>query len=440
MRAAHAFLALLPGLILACGGGGNDTTGAGAGQGEGGAGGSGASNGIPCDVDAVLEKSCRSCHGSEPKFGAPFSLVTHDDLHAPGFSDSGKPMYEMIGARIHDEDKPMPPPPNARVVGDDAATLDAWIAAGAPASGENCGGDGGGGAGGSGAGQPIGCTPDVELTPTAPYEMPQQVEDAYMCYGVTVELDGKRHITTLSPLIDNSTIVHHMLLFAADSSFPSEPQPCGNASMGQLMGVWAPGGQDLVLPAEAGFPIEGTAHFVLQVHYSNLMGLSGERDSSGYRLCTTSDLRDNDADIMAFGTTQISIPANGTQDVTCDLTIPSYIPEMTIVSGMPHMHKLGTQISTTLYPGGDGAAVNLGAANPWNFESQAWTELSTVLKPGDVVSTRCAWNNPTPSTVSFGEDTSDEMCFGFVMYYPKIEFQQWHWGLPALGSSCTDTP
>ncbi|AKT43518.1 peptidylglycine alpha-amidating monooxygenase [Chondromyces crocatus] len=439
MRAALSLLALMPLLALACGGGNDDSTSTStSGQGgAGGVGGSGPGSGLPCDVEAVLQKNCRSCHDSSPKFGAPNPLVTHDDLHAAARSDSSKRIYELVGTRIHDDAKPMPPPPNARVSGDEAAILDAWVAAGAPASAESCGSGGAGGAGGE---APLGCTPDIELKPTSPYVMPQQVEDAYMCYGVTLQLDGRRHITTLAPLIDNSTIVHHMLLFAADAPYSTDPRPCSGATMGRLMGVWAPGGQALQLPAEAGFPVEGTAHFILQVHYSNLMGLSGEQDSSGYRLCSTTNLRPNDADIMAFGTTSINIPANGSQDLTCDLSIPNYIPELNIIAGMPHMHKLGRQIATSLFPGGSSPPVDLGSADPWDFDSQAWLDVSTKLKPGDLVRTRCAWNNPTPTNVQFGEDTSDEMCFGFVMYYPKIEFPQWNWGLPAFASSCSPTP
>jgi hypothetical protein len=41
--------------------------------------------------------------------------------------------------------------------------------------------------------------------------------------------------------------------------------------------------------------------------------------------------------------------------------------------------------------------------------------------------------------VGFGEQTNNEMCFGFVMYYPKFEFA-WHWILPAVSASCSPTP
>lgn len=447
MRLVLPLLALIPLVAVACGGddgdgpGGSGGAGAGTttGPSTGGAGGGG-STGLPCDVEAVLQQSCLGCHGSSPQFGAPMPLVTYDDLMAAAPSDASRQVYELVGTRIHDDTKPMPPPPNARLGAADSAAIDAWVAAGAPSSNETCGGGGGGaGGGGGGGGTQFNCpAPGAvqALTPATPYQMPQQVQDEYICYGVDVDLGAsKRHITSLAPLIDNSTIVHHMLLFSADASYSPTPAPCSGASMGRLMGVWAPGGGALELPPEAGFAVQGTAHYVLQVHYSNLMNLAGQEDSSGYQLCVTEDLRPNDADIMAFGTTQIDIPANGTQDVTCNLTVPSIIPQITTIAAMPHMHKLGTRISTM-----KNGATDLGTADPWNFDSQAWTLLNTTIAPGDTISTRCAWNNPTAQDVGFGEQTSDEMCFGFVMYYPKIELGVWNWMAPAAASQCSPTP
>ena len=436
----------IPLAISACNGGNETNTG-----GSGGStttttstatGGAGGASGLPCDVDAILKSNCQSCHSASPVYGAPMPLVTSADLHAALKSDASKKVFEQISLRIHDDAKPMPPPPNARLSDADAAVIDAWVNAGAPASSDECGTGGSGGTGGTG-GSGLSCTPDLKLQPAVPYEMPQATADAYMCYGVDVSLGQKRHAIALAPLIDNPTIVHHILLFTAPNSYSTTPKPCGNAAMGQLIGVWAPGGQALELPAEAGYPLEGDTHFVLQVHYSNLNHLAGQKDSTGYQICTTDALRPHDADILAFGTWQINVPANGSSDVTCDLKVPAALPTLHGIAAMPHMHQLGKVISTVDHPASGGADIDLGKADPWDFQSQAWTILdptTAVIKANDTISTRCAWDNPTNKDVHFGETTSDEMCFGFLMYYPRIVASGFEWGTPAASSTCSPTP
>jgi hypothetical protein len=42
--------------------------------------------------------------------------------------------------------------------------------------------------------------------------------------------------------------------------------------------------------------------------------------------------------------------------------------------------------------------------------------------------------------VHFGEDTDDEMCFTFELYYPKITQAGWSWAAPTLASKCSPTP
>jgi Copper type II ascorbate-dependent monooxygenase, C-terminal domain len=195
------------------------------------------------------------------------------------------------------------------------------------------------------------------------------------------------------------------------------------------------------MPPQAGFPLSGTTHYAVQVHYNNLMHLAGETDHSGFSVCTTTELRPNDADVLAFGTNQISIPPHGTLDETCDITLPSDTPEVTFVADMPHMHELGTIISSIDHPASGAASIDLGTRDPWDFNTQFWTNLAgTQVGPGDMVSTRCAWFNPGATTVSFGEDTEDEMCFSFVVYYPKITLTGWNWALPAYLATCSPTP
>lgn len=98
-------------------------------------------------------------------------------------------------------------------------------------------------------------------------------------------------------------------------------------------------------------------------------------------------------------------------------------------------------MSTVLTPAGGGAPVDLGTDLKFSFSTQAWYPLGTspqgvVSNTGDVIKTRCKWSNTTNQSVSFGENTAQEMCYSFTLYYPKIQSLAWSWALPAGSSKC----
>lgn len=410
--------------------------------------GGGASN-LPCDVDTVLAANCRKCHGSPPQFGSPMPLVTVDDLHAPAKSDPSKKVYELVTARIADDKNPMPEAPNPRLSAADRATLDAWVAAGAPAGTVACN---------TKPPTPApttNCKPDLPVAPATAYEMPTDSGDEYVCYGVELSRPTPTHVVGFSPRIDNASIVHHIVLFEADSAYSSTPTKCsaGGSLQWRMVTGWAPGGKGFELPPQAGFPLKttGTTHYVVQMHYSNPQALQGQKDTSGFDLCTSAP-RQYEADVLAFGTQKITIPPGATSYATnCSITVPSQLAGkdgIHLIAAMPHMHKLGTEMSTELFAGGaGGAATDLGTIKGWSFDTQAWLPIvgdgsgaGALVKANDVIKTRCVWNNTTGAEVKFGENTADEMCYSFTAYYPRIASPVWSWAAPALTSQCTTSP
>ena len=398
--------------------------------------GGGASLGLPCAVDRILAKNCRQCHGKPAAFGAPMQLVTLDDTRATSRVDGARKVYERIGARVHDDNAPMPQPPNARLGAADLATLDEWIAGGAR-SGAACG-DGDAGLAPDSAASTLSCTPDRHVAPASAFAIPTDTDELYVCYGFEAHGTAKRHIIAMAPVLDAQSVVHHISLLQSDTPVDPTPTPCplgGSASWRSVYG-WAPGIKSFELPQEAGFPEDATTHYVVQVHYANPARIPGLTDASGFALCTTDRLRPNDADIMAFGTQKFTIPARGALDTTCSVPVPVNGATTHLFAAFPHMHRLGRSISTVALPSGGGSPVDLGAQPHWDFGNQAWIPIDDVLRPGDVVETRCAWQNTKDQAVSFGEKTENEMCYSFVMYYPKITDPAWHWYLPAAYSTC----
>ncbi len=398
--------------------------------------GPGHSSGIPCDVDAILAKDCRSCHGASPTAGAPNALVTWEDLQAGAKSEPSKKEYELTKSRTHDDARPMPPPPNTRLSASDQAVIDGWVAKGAPKSSEVCGtssqpsGDGT---------EPLSCNPDLHFAPAAPYEMAQNQLDQYVCYGVDVPAAAAKHIVAFAPKIDNKKIVHHVLMFRSPTAVSGTPTACsaGGSLQWSLMFGWAPGGKNMYMPAEAGYPLDSkaTSHFVVQVHYNNAMALAGQKDATGMDMCTAAP-RKYEADVVAFGSMNFTIPPNAAYSRTCTLTVPQSMDGRTFVAAMPHMHNLGTAIDTKLTPKAGGAEVDMGGVTNWNFQNQYWLPVTATAKAGDTITTHCAWKNTTSASVKFGENTEDEMCYSFTMYYPKVTAPLFSWMTPSLTASC----
>lgn len=430
-----AAVAIACAILIACSGEAPGVAAADGGAGPGPSGSPGV-GGLPCDVDAVLAKGCRTCHGATPAFGAPMPLASLADLRADSKAYPGKKVFERVGARIHDDASPMPQPPNPRLPSADAAVLDRWIAAGAPAGTEACAAP----TPNPGGVTPLACNADQRVRPASRFAM-TNATDLYVCYGFDTTAAQRRHVIAGAPHIDNPKIVHHVLLYQAEAAVSATPQPCG-AGGGRdwrLVTGWAPGGRNFELPPEAGFAEEaGTTHWAIQIHYNNAQGLVGETDASGYDLCTTDQLRPNDADIMATGTMQIDIPPRSTFTTTCDLAYPSSYGPIKVLSAWAHMHRLGRAEYAKRMRGGQDAMLLDVPAYDFSVGAGA-TSVNVDLGPGDTIQTMCQWRNDTDAAVRFGEGTGDEMCFAFLTYYPKITAPRFRWSSPSspLVSRCT---
>jgi hypothetical protein len=394
--------------------------------------------GLPCDVDAVLKERCQTCHGAEPKYGANVPLVTANDLQQAG--PGGKKVSDLVMARIRDDARPMPPSPQPRLTEADRSVVDAWVTGGMKPSEASCTGK----APATGV-KPLSCKPDTVLKAAKPFTLaPNSPTDQYVCFGVDVDLKKKRHVTALAPKVDNAKIVHHILLFQTSTAERSEPFACeafGSAAW-KLVAGWAPGGDNLELPKEAGFPEEsGTTHWVLQVHYNNTTTKTGT-DQSGYELCTTEELRPNDAGVLAFGSVAFAIPPRSTHTIRCDYGLGPEFANVKLFNASPHMHTRGVAMSTERLVGG-GTPEPIFEQKAFSFEAQANYPISKSVKPGDVLRTRCTWKNPGDKTIGFGEGTDDEMCFDFLGYYPKIPDRTlfgvplFTWVTPSALASCT---
>jgi polyvinyl alcohol dehydrogenase (cytochrome) len=99
----------------------------------------------------VLKEHCVRCHGKVPHEGAPVSLVDSASFHRDA---GGQLEGTAVLARVRSNERPMPPPPAARLTEAEITTLQNWITPGATPTHPGCSVDdsvgGAAGSGGSG--------------------------------------------------------------------------------------------------------------------------------------------------------------------------------------------------------------------------------------------------------------------------------------------------
>ncbi len=428
---------------------------------------------LPCEVQTVFNNVCTACHGQTPLYGAPMQLLTYADTQQelidtnPDATDHStkEPIWQRIGERIHDPHNPMPEG-NIPLAPDQMATLDNWVAAGAPqgsacqvqqgaggGSGTGAGGYGvvgsagggdtygaggsdnygsGGVTGGGGAVQasdagsppppdPNDCTPiDILARNDAsgtPFPVPAGTSNLYQCFSYHVDLQGSTQGLSFVRKIDNAQVLHHWLLYAmTDTQTNGASSAClGAHPDGALIAGWAPGGDDWILPPTVGMGL-GTGDFILEIHYNNYTGVD-QTDHSGVEICAAKTPRENTAGISWLGNDLFTIPASTQDAPIAGNCVPSNTTPVHVIKSWPHMHLLGTRMTATITRAATHQTETL-FDEPFDFNDQVQYTFPTIINPGDTILTTCHFDNPNPYTVSFGEKTTDEMCFNFTVAYP----------------------
>jgi uncharacterized membrane protein len=115
-----------PGTTTGTGGAPGGTTGAGGATG-------GTAVGLPCDVQAVFQNHCTTCHAATPNSGAPMPLVTRTNLLAPSFANAAQTFAQRAVMRMNGTPSQMPPAPGTPPTATEIAAVNAWVTAGYPA-------------------------------------------------------------------------------------------------------------------------------------------------------------------------------------------------------------------------------------------------------------------------------------------------------------------
>lgn len=364
------------------------------------------------DVGAVLTAKCGLCHAAEPIFGAPVPLASYPDLFLESPQVAGATLADRAVARILDGT--MPPPSQPQLDEAEIADVLAWYDGCAPEGpGEFVPPEVGGGK------VPVPPPPPgAEIIEVRANDYPVPVkEDQYICVPMTLDLDGAKHIVRFGIEIDVAEVIHHVVLYAdPNKQSPDGPFNCGGTPPNAtFMYAWAPGGQDLQFPPSYGYPVQDGDVVILQMHYNNGMLEPGLVDDTGVDLYVT-DPQPNEIGMVATGKLGFQIPPFEEATIASQC-VPKH--DITIVASMPHMHEIGKSFQHTVIRG-NGDVETIVEVENWSFGDQPFYWTPTVVTTEDRMITSCTFQNDNAFTVTFGDDTEDEMCFNFFYHYPPL--------------------
>jgi hypothetical protein len=353
-----------------------------------------------CAAKAVFDEHCTVCHDGKGSFGSPMGLTSLADLKQNSAQYPGKKIYERVGARMHDEMRPMPP--QGEVSAADLALVDGWIAAGAPGSeAEMC----------ASAPKPGVAVEDWPADCEEKYKLlandgrggkfSARTGQYYQDFMFTPPWKGDVQAVAFRAVVDNKRVLHHYILYQSTGAF--------------LVG-WSPGKIDHALPEDVGVYLPATGQMKMTVHYYNQgAGAKAEPDGSGVEICVTKKKRAKTAAVMPFAANPV-VPANSPNvEIKSTCTVSSSAPA-TIITSSPHMHQLGVHAKFTVQRAN--GQLEVIHDKPFNFEEQTTSPISVTVNNGDKITTTCVYKNTTSRSVSFGTNTEDEMCFNFALYYP----------------------
>jgi len=391
---------------------------------------------LPCDVNAVVEQHCRTCHTAGGS--APMRLAGAADFRAASPADGSRTVAQSTAERLHTADtkRTLPPAGYPKLSTDELSVLDAWLAAGSPGSTATC----------ADAGSPLG----ADASTVEPDELecfrflahdPSSKDvkynvglapDTYVNMTFVPPWPETRYAVSVKPVIDNAKVLHHWLLFRNATPGPDGlvAPALGAHPDGELITAWAPGGDGLDLSAlpDVGYEMPGGqgTSYTMEFHYNS--GDLDAKDASGLEVCMFKKKPANTASVSWLGKDNLLVP-DTKWIATCD---PISDEPIHIVSVMPHMHTSGVHMKATINRA-NGTKETLHDAD-FDFEYQKSYPKDVTLVAGDTITTECTYSKPT----LFGKATDQEMCYLFTYAYPSGALTQIDpWGYFAHGgNSC----
>ncbi|BFZ19034.1 hypothetical protein BsWGS_22073 [Bradybaena similaris] len=268
-------------------------------------------------------------------------------------------------------------------------------------------------------------------------------ETTYQCmvydiYAQGVPRDQDFHMVAVTPIIDNRNVLHHAVLFGCtDDTLPTNGSyECGmlaGPTCSEFLNVWTVGLAGECYNPLAGILLGKTGHRIvaLQLHWNNPDKRSDYTDTSGMTIYYTPKLRTYNAGVMMVGSALFHLPPKRAEILiqgTCSSACTNVNMNGTILvtSAWNHMHYAGNKMNIQLVRK-DNSVTYLTNERVYSYDSPQ-VQLypgGVEVSRGDAIVSNCGYQTMNRNKTTFwGEATSEEMCFGFLTYYPRRNMKE----------------
>jgi peroxiredoxin len=399
------------------------------------------------DVAPILQKNCQTCH--RPGEVGPFSLLTYkqavnwaDDIKTYTQARTMPPWKPVAGGPFHNE---------RRLTDREIDILANWADGGTPE--------------GDPKDAPAAVTfpsgwqlgqPDLILTVPEEFTLGGTGHDVFRCFVLPTGLTEDKQVIGIEVRPGNPRVVHHTFQFIdtagqgrklearqreKDKKEPTheggevvDRGPGYSVAMGvgftptRGLGGWAPGNMPRFLPEGTCYQLPKNSDLVMQVHYHRNGRVEKDRTQVGLYFAKKQAERLYQGSVIPGRTGDLplgmffTIPAGKEDFVLKGDAFAS--ADCTLYTIMPHMHMIGRKIKVTMTPP-DGPAKTLVSIDDWDYNWQETYIFRTPMrvKAGTRFEVEARYdnsvnnpNNPSspPRTVTYGEQTTNEMCFIFL--------------------------
>jgi len=277
--------------------------------------------------------------------------------------------------------------------------------------------------------------PDYQLVPKRAYNLEAEGDDVYRNFVIDPGFSEPTYVTAIDVKPGNTKIVHHVIAYlderGASLKLDKENKDGqeGYSTFGTpgfipsgALGGWAPGVRARHSAPSTGFLIKPGTKIVMQVHYHK--DGKPEKDLTKLALYTAKQPVEKELSLIWMANPFFNLEPNKTNNVVkLSQKIRS---DITVYTAMPHMHLLGKSMKAWVETP-EKTIIPLVFVDDWDFNWQLVYALKKpmLMKKGWIIRAEAVYDNSTtnprnpsipPKTVTWGEQTTDEMALLVLSY------------------------